>query len=137
LELARWQLEKEEVTSARAACLSPWQAYRRRASNTEWLYGDVVKPHLIDGRPTPVSLSEPAMSQVDTTAGRNRVSSSSVVPVFLLRSVIRVRSGGNRDASVDLGTSSPAARGLNLRSYSVTVQSEYHSVFLIGPFVGH
>jgi hypothetical protein len=27
--------------------------------------------------------------------------------------------------------------GVNLRSYSVTVQSEYHSVYLTGPFAGH
>jgi hypothetical protein len=27
--------------------------------------------------------------------------------------------------------------GVNLRSYSVTVQSEYHSVYLTRPFAGH
>jgi hypothetical protein len=35
LELARWRPEKEEVTGARAVCLSAWQAYRQRASNME------------------------------------------------------------------------------------------------------
>jgi hypothetical protein len=61
----------------------------RLPATSQWYrvaYGDVVKPHgtwhLIDGRPTPVSLSEPAVSQVDTTAGRNRVSSSSAVSDF-------------------------------------------------------
>jgi hypothetical protein len=55
-------------------------------------YGDVVKPpdtwHLIDRRPTLVSLSEPAVSQVDTAAKRNRVSSSSAVPDFFYRGAL-------------------------------------------------
>jgi hypothetical protein len=38
--------------------------------------------HLIGRQPSPVSLSELAVSQADTAAGRNRVSSSSAVPDF-------------------------------------------------------
>jgi hypothetical protein len=68
--------------------------------------------HSIGRQPSPVSLSEPAVSQADTATGRNRVSSSSAVPDFLPRSVIRVRPGVNRDAGVNLGARSPAARGV-------------------------
>jgi hypothetical protein len=59
------------------------------------------------------------------------------VRYFLPRSVIRVRPGVNCDAGVDLGARSPAMRGVNLGSYSVTIQSEHHSVYLTGPFAGH
>jgi hypothetical protein len=38
--------------------------------------------HPIARQPSPVSLSEPAVSQADTAAGQNRVSSSSAVPDF-------------------------------------------------------
>jgi hypothetical protein len=38
--------------------------------------------HLISRQPSPLSLSEPTVSQADTATGRNRVSSSSVVPDF-------------------------------------------------------
>jgi hypothetical protein len=45
--------------------------------------------------------------------------------------------GTNRDDQRESGARSPAVRGVNLQSYLVTVQSEHHSVYLTGPFVGH
>jgi hypothetical protein len=39
----------------------------------------------IGRQPSPVSLSEPTVSQADTTTGRNRVSSSSAVPDFFTK----------------------------------------------------
>jgi hypothetical protein len=36
-ETARWQPERGKSTGTIAVCLSPWQAYRRRASNIERL----------------------------------------------------------------------------------------------------
>jgi hypothetical protein len=58
------------------------------------------------------------------------------VRYFLPRSAICVQPGVNRDAGVDLGARSPAARGVNLRSLSVTVQWNPYLVRLTAQFVG-
>jgi hypothetical protein len=64
----------------------------------------------------------------ETMAGENSGWRLSTTRYLLPRSVICARPGVNRDAGVDLGARSPAARGVNMRSHSVTIQSEHHSV---------
>jgi hypothetical protein len=72
----------------------------------------------------------------DTTAGENSGRSLSTARYFLPRSAICVRLGVNRDAGVDLGARSPAARGVNLQSLSITVQWNPYSVRLTAQFAG-
>jgi hypothetical protein len=104
-------------------------------------YCDVVE-HLgmwqpIDRWPTPVSLSELAVSQADMAAGAEQC----------LKLIRGARFYRGALSVFDRGwIVTPAwiwARGhrrwggLNLWSYSVTVQSEHHSVCLTRPFAGH
>jgi hypothetical protein len=70
-------------------------------------------------------------------AGENSGRSLSTARYFLPRSAICVRPGVNRDAGMDLGARSPAARGgVNLRSLSVTVQWNPYSMRVTAQFTG-
>jgi hypothetical protein len=80
--------------------------------------------HPSGSRLTPAKLSGPFVRQADTALGRNSVSSSSSAPDFSPRIVIRVRPGVNHDASMNPGARSPAMRGAESGSYSITVPSD-------------
>jgi hypothetical protein len=69
-------------------------------------------------------------------AGENSGRRLSTTRYFLPRSAMCVRPGVNRDAKVDLGARSPTARGVNMRSLSVTVPWNPYSVHLTNQFIG-
>jgi hypothetical protein len=138
--MARWRPKNEEVTSARAACLSPWQAYRRRASNMERFTATCeASRHVASDQQAAISVELIWTDRESSGHGDRAEQGLKLIrgARFLPRSVIRVQPGVNRDASVNLLARSPVARGVNLQSYSVTIQSEHHLVYLTGPFGGH
>jgi hypothetical protein len=97
LEMARWRPERGESTVARNWWLSAWRAHRRSTDKHNTSYCIVVRHlgtwHTVDRRPTPATLSEPAVSQADTAAGVEQW------PKFILKAIFTTPS--NYEYSVE------------------------------------
>jgi hypothetical protein len=91
-EMARWRSEREEATGASNWWLSPWRAHRRSPHVCNTSYCDVVRHQgtwrMVDRWLTPVSSSESAVNQADTSVGVNSGSSSSTQRYLLPRATI-------------------------------------------------
>jgi hypothetical protein len=137
--LARWRPERGETTGAKDWWLSPWRGHQRETDMLKTSYCDVVEHlgtwHPTDRWPTPVSLSEPAVSQADTAAGAEQC-------LKLIRGedlfTPRRYLGTDEHESPRRRESRRGGRqrqgALHLESSSVTVLSEQHSEHLTERF---
>jgi hypothetical protein len=137
--MARWRPERGESTGAKDWWLSPWRGHRRQTDTLKTSYCDVVE-HLgtwqpIDRWPTPVSLSEPAVSQVDTATGAEQC--LKLIRGEDLFTPRRYPGTGEHKSPWRCKSRRGGRRwqgALHLGSSSVTVLSEHHSEHLTARF---
>jgi hypothetical protein len=140
--MARWRPERKRVTGAKDVWPSPWQGHKRWTGTLKTSYCDAVEHlgtwHPIGKRPTPASLSGPAVRQGGRGYGGQPDDRAQAYPAsrsFHHRQYLHIERT-NRDVDEDHGVELTGSTFTASEDLLFTVPSSSYSVCLTEQFAG-